>query len=134
MSDPIEGFLGKSINGKKSRMPAKLDYIQSATGLFLALFMWTHLMLVASILISPEFMNKLSRMFEGSMIFAEPKPILVSILALGIFIIFITHAVLAMRKLPINFRQYQIYRTHMGMMKHDETSMWFVQAVTGVIM
>ncbi|MGB9801332.1 MAG: succinate dehydrogenase/fumarate reductase cytochrome b subunit, partial [Arcobacter sp.] len=40
MSDLIEGYLGKTVEGKKSRTPAKLDYLQSATGLFLGLFMW----------------------------------------------------------------------------------------------
>ena len=40
MSDLLEGFLGTSVEGKKSRVPAKLDYVQSATGLFLGLFMW----------------------------------------------------------------------------------------------
>ena len=38
MSDLIEGYLGETVERKKSRMPAKLDYIQSATGLFLGLF------------------------------------------------------------------------------------------------
>ena len=36
--DKIEGFLGKSVEGKKSRIPARLDFIQSASGLFLGLF------------------------------------------------------------------------------------------------
>ncbi|MFT5835314.1 MAG: fumarate reductase subunit C [Sulfurimonas sp.] len=134
MSNLIEGFLGKSVDGKKSRLPAKLDYIQSATGLFLGLFMWGHMFFVSTILISKDFMYSLTKFMEGSMFFEEPKPGLVSLAVAVVFIIFIVHAAMGMRKLPASFRQWQVYRTHMKMMKHDETSMWFIQAVTGFSM
>ena len=134
VSDLIEGFLGKSAEGKKSRLPARLDYIQSATGLFLGLFMWGHMFFVSTILISKDFMYAVSKFFEGSFIFSEPQPWLVSIVVAIVFAIFITHAAMGMRKLPINFRQWQSYRTHMKMMKHDETNMWFIQAITGFVM
>lgn len=38
MRELIEGYLGKSIEGKKSKMPAKLDFVQSASGLFFRSF------------------------------------------------------------------------------------------------
>ena len=134
MSNLIEGFLGKSMGGKKSRLPAKLDFVQSATGLFLGLFMWGHMFFVSTILISEDAMYAVAKFFEGSMFFDESKPILVSGVVLFIFIVFIVHAAMGMRKLPANFRQWQIYRTHMKMMKHDETNMWFIQAITGFAM
>lgn len=134
MSELIEGFLGKSIEGKKSRLPARLDYVQSATGLFLGLFMWAHMFFVSTILISKEAMYAVTKFFEGSFIFSEPQPVVVSFVVAFVFIVFITHAGLGMRKLPVNFRQWQVYRTHMKMMGHGDTSMWFVQAITGFIM
>ena len=36
---------------RKSRLPARLDVVQSATGLVLALFMWGHMFFVSSILL-----------------------------------------------------------------------------------
>lgn len=134
MSDLIEGFLGRSVDGKKSRLPAKLDYAQSATGLFLGLFMWGHMFFVSSILISKDFMYSVARFFEGSMFFDEPKPGLVSIVVAIVAAVFIVHAAMGMRKLPANFRQWQVYRTHMKMMKHEDTTLWFVQAFTGFAM
>lgn len=134
MSDLIEGFLGKTIEGKKSRLPARLDVLQSATGLFLGLFMWGHMFFVSTILVSKDFMYGVARFFEGSMFFDEPKPGLVSIVVGIVAIVFIVHAAMGMRKLPTNFRQWQIYRTHAKMMKHDETNMWFIQAFTGFAM
>ena len=134
VSDLIEGFLGKSVEGKKSRLPAKLDFVQSATGLFLGLFMWGHMFFVSTILISADAMHAVAKFFEGSMFLEEPNPGLVSIVVGIVFIIFIVHAAMGMRKLPMNFRQWQVYRTHMKMMKHDDTSLWFIQAFTGFAM
>ena len=134
VSDLIEGFLGKSVEGKKSKLPAQLDYIQSATGLFLGLFMWGHMMFVSTILISKDFMYKVTVFFEGAYFLSEPKPVIVSVIVAFVFIVFIVHAGTAMRKFPSNFRQWQFYRTHMKMMNHGDTTMWYVQAMTGFVM
>ena len=64
MIDLIGGYLGK----REDRLPVKLDYIQSFTGGFLALFMWAHMLLVSSILISYDFMYTVTKLLEGSFI------------------------------------------------------------------
>jgi fumarate reductase subunit C len=121
---------------RKSRMPARLDFWQSATGLLLALFMWTHLMLVSSILISKDAMLFVTRMMEGSTNPSEEGgyPIVVSIMAVIVLIIFVVHAGLAMRKLPANWKQWRTMRSHVKMMKHGDTTQWWIQAITGFIM
>lgn len=134
MSNVIEGFLGKTITGKKSKIPARLDVIQSATGLVLGLFMWGHMMFVSTILISNDFMYRISKMFEGSLFLSNPQSWIVSGIVLIVFFIFIMHAALAMRKFPANFRQWQILRTHLKMIHHGDSTLWFVQAITGFIM
>ena len=85
MSDLIEGYIGKTTNGKKSRIPAKLDYIQSLTGGFLAIFMWGHMMMVSSILVSKDFMYYVTKFLEGSFIIDGGSPLMVSIF---VFIVF----------------------------------------------
>ncbi len=134
MSNLIEGFLGKSVEGRKSRMPAKLDYWQSATGLFLALFMWGHMFFVSSILISKDFMYSVTKMFEGVAFIKGGNPFLVSIAVAIVITIIIIHAGLGMRKFPANYRQYQAFRTHMKMIKHEDTTLWFIQVFTGFAM
>ena len=134
MSDLIEGYLGKTVEGRKSRLPAKLDYLQSATGLFLALFMWAHMLLVSSILISEDFMYTVTKLLEASFIFEGGNPLLVTIAAAVIFVVFIAHAGLGMRKLPGNFKQYQVMKAHAKHMNHDDTKLWFTQAGTGFAM
>jgi len=134
VSNLIEGFLGKSAEGKKSRMPAKLDYWQSATGLFLALFMWGHMFLVSSILVSKDFMYSVTKTFEGSWFINGGDPLIVSVIVAIVITIIIIHAALGMRKLPTKYREYQVFRTHMKMIDHEDTKLWFVQAFTGFSM
>ncbi len=119
---------------KKSRLPARLDFLQSATGLFLALFMWMHMLLVSSILLGKNAMYTVTKFFEGEFIFETPHPGIVSIVVAFVFIVFIAHALLAMRKFPINYHQYRAFRGHMHTMHHDDTTLWFVQAYTGFAM
>ena len=119
---------------KKSRTPAKLDYIQSATGLFLALFMWGHMLLVSSILLGEEAMYTVSKFLEGEFIFGESYPLLVSFTAGFIFIVFIAHALVAIRKFPGSYKQYRLYRAHMNRMKHGDTNLWFYQVFTAFVM
>jgi len=134
MSDLIEGYLGKTEEGRKSRVPAKLDYLQSATGLFLGIFMWGHMLFVSSILISEDFMYKITKFFEASFIFDGGKPIIVSAIVFFVFVVFIVHAAMGMRKLPSNYRQYQVIKAHAKSMNHEDTKLWFVQAYTGFAM
>jgi fumarate reductase subunit C len=119
---------------RKSRLPARLDFLQSATGLFLALFMWLHMVFVASILLGKDAMYTVTKFFEGQYIFGESYPGIVSAIVALVFFVFIFHAALAMRKFPSNYRQYRTFRGHMKMMDHDDTSLWFIQVYTGFAM
>jgi len=117
-----------------SPWPARLDLLQSATGLFLALFMWLHMAFVSSILIGPDAFWIVARMFEGYYLFGEPLPWLVSGFVAFIFSLIVLHAALAMRKFPASWRQYRVYWTHMRGMAHTDTSLWLVQVITGFLM
>ena len=121
---------------RKSRIPARMDLIQSLTGLALGLFMWVHLILVSSILISKDAMLWVTRMMEGSLNPAEEAgyPILPAMAAITILILFVVHAGLAMRKFPANWKQLKVMRKHVVRMKHGDTTQWWIQAVTGFVM
>jgi fumarate reductase subunit C len=121
---------------RKSRMPARLDFTQSATGLFLGIFMWIHMLLVCSIVLGKGAFSFVANMMEASFLSGtgEGYPILVFFAVLTILTIFIIHAALGMRKLPASYQQYKILRSHMKMMKHSDTNLWAIQAVTGFIM
>jgi fumarate reductase subunit C len=123
--------IGLDQKTRKSRWPARLDLIQSASGLFLGLFMWGHMAFVSSILISKDAMWWITKMFEGQFFFGRPYPAIVSGVVALVSVMFGLHAALAMRKFPANFREYRNFRGHRKMFQHEDTTLWWVQAVTG---
>jgi fumarate reductase subunit C len=130
----VESLLGKTTQKKKSRIPAKLDFLQSATGLILAIFILFHLIFEASILFGKDSMYAITKMFEGEFLIEGGSPIFISILASIIFAIFIFHALLAMRKFPNSYREYLRLKTHAELMKHNDTNLWIIQITTGFLM
>ena len=116
---------------RKSRLPARLDFVQSATGLVLALFMWGHMFFVSSILLGKDAMWTITKMFEGYFLFGRAYPGIVSVVVAVIAALLVVHAALAVRKFPINYRQLRTYRGHMKLMRHEDTTLWYWQVVTG---
>lgn len=121
-------------NKKIDKMPARLDFIQSSTGLILAVFIMGHILFESSILISNEMMYKVTIMFEGYYFFGETYPGIITFIAGAISVIFIVHAAIALRKFPDNYRQHKIMKEHVIRMKHEDTSLWIIQLTTGFIM
>lgn len=123
------------MNQKKiDKVPAKLDFIQSGTGLVLALFMWMHMFFVSTILLGKDVMYNVTRFFEGYYFFGESYPSIVSVAAGLVFLIFIVHAFIAVRKFPSNYKQYKIMKNHIKSFDHADTTMWFWQVFTGFSM
>ena len=128
---PSFGLRENSAQPRKSRWPARLDVLQSASGLFLALFLMAHMFFVSSILISHEAFYTVARLFEGAWLLGKPYPILVSGVVALITCIFILHAWLAMRKFPAGYRQYRAFVNHKNSLAHGDTSLWWLQIWTG---
>lgn len=117
-----------------SPWPARLDLLQSLSGLILALFMWLHMAFVSSILLGKDAFWTVARFFEGQFVFGRPLPILVSLFVALIFMVIVLHAALAIRKFPADWRQYRVFWEHTRGMRHMDTSLWPVQALTGFAM
>ena len=111
--------------------PARLDLAQSASGLVLALFMWGHMAFVSSILLGKDAMWTVTKFFEGYFFFGRSYPWIVSMVVASIIALLVVHALLAVRKFPINYRQFATFRGHMRMMRHEDTTLWFWQVLTG---
>ncbi|MBC2705714.1 fumarate reductase cytochrome b subunit [Desulfobacula sp.] len=123
-------------NKKKSRIPARLDFAQSGTGLILGLFMWVHMLLVGSIILGKGSFNFVAKTMELAFLSdtGHGFPIAVFFAVLTIFTLFIIHALLGVRKFPISWKQHRILRDQMQMMNHTDTNLWYIQVVTGFIM
>ena len=119
---------------RKSPWPARMDVTQSLTGLILALFMWGHMFFVASILVSKDFMWTVAKAFEGYFVFGRAYPGMVSVIVAVIALLLVLHAFLAMRKFPANYRQYRMFTSHRRMLAHGDTTLWWLQVVTGFML
>ncbi|MCI4431150.1 MAG: fumarate reductase cytochrome b subunit [Burkholderiales bacterium] len=119
------------VGPRASRWPARLDWLQSGSGLLLALFMWVHMFFVSSILLGKDAMWIVTKFFEGYFIFGRSFPWLVSMLVAAIFSLLVLHALLALRKFPSDQRQVRAFRDHASAMQHSDTSLWWWQVVTG---
>jgi succinate dehydrogenase/fumarate reductase cytochrome b subunit len=97
MNNQVGVMAGVGLDQKtrKSHWPARLDLVQSASGLFLGLFMWGHMAFVSSILISKDAMWWITKMFEGQFVFGRPYPAIVSCVVGVVSVMFVLHAVLA---------------------------------------
>jgi fumarate reductase subunit C len=116
---------------RHSAWPARLDVLQSASGLLLALFMWLHMFFVSSILLGKDAMWTVARAFEGYFLFGRRLSWLVSLLVAAVIVLFVTHAALALRKFPASYASYRAFREHMARMRHEDTTLWYWQVVTG---
>jgi len=126
---------GLADKSRKNRWPARLDLLQSATGLFLALFMWLHMFFVASILLGKDAMWTIAKFFEGYFFFGgKSYPWLVSCVVGFVLLMIVVHALLAMRKFPINYQQWRTIRAHTKQMRHGDSTLWIWQVYTGFLM
>lgn len=130
-STELVAGVGLAERARKSRWPAKLDMLQSVTGLVLALFMWGHMLFVSSILISRDAMWYITKLFEGYHFLGESQYWMVSCVVAVIIALFITHAALAVRKFPNSYRQFSLFSAHRKMLAHEDTTLWFWQVFTG---
>jgi fumarate reductase subunit C len=126
----LEG-VGLAGERRKSRWPARMDWLQSASGLALGLFMWGHMLFVSSILVSEDFMWSVTKAFEGYFFFGRGYPIVVSVIVLVVIALLLVHAFLAMRKFPETYQQYRTFIGHKNLLRHEDTTLWWIQVLTG---
>jgi fumarate reductase subunit C len=110
---------------RTGRTDGILDWLQMLTGAGLILFMWSHMILVSSVIIGPGVMNAIAHFFEATYMAQVGGPI--------IFMIFLFHFFLAARKVPFRIEQQRVISAHARMMRHRDTWLWVVQVVTAMI-
>ncbi len=108
-----------------NRTAAYLDFLQMITGVGLILFMWSHMILVASINLGPEVMNGLARFLEATYLAQAGGPLLGGI--------FLFHFILAARKVPFRSQEQKNIWAHTKRLHHLDTWLWVVQAGTAMI-
>lgn len=108
--------------GRKS---AYLDWLQMLTGAGLILFMWSHMILVASVNLGAGAMNTLAYFFEATYMAQVGGPLIGATMLL--------HFVLAARKIPFRAEQQSTIWKHAQILHHRDTWLWLIQAFTAMI-
>lgn len=110
------------------RTEAVWDFLQMCTGVALVLFMWMHMILVASVNIDfggGRVMNAIAYFFEATYMAQLGGPL--------IFLTMLVHFVLAARKLPFRVAEQKAMWAHSKRFNHLDTWQWVIQAVTAFI-
>jgi fumarate reductase subunit C len=108
-----------------SRSSAYFDFVQMLTGVALILFMWSHMILVASVNLGAGVMNGLARFLEETYMAQVGGPL--------VGCIFLLHFVLAARKVPFRAEQQRTIWKLSRQLRHTDTYLWLVQAVSAMV-
>jgi fumarate reductase subunit C len=110
---------------RNHRLDGVLDWAQMLSGASLIVFMWMHMSLVASVLISPNIMNAIAEFFEKTGMAQVGGPL--------VFLLFLGHFILAARKIPFRLEGQKTILEHAKLLHHTDTWLWVVQAVSAMI-
>lgn len=106
-------------------LSGRLDFLQALSGVLLILFLWAHLILVSSVIISPALMNGIGWFFEATYMAQLGGPV--------ILLLMVFHFVVAARKMPFRTGELCTFWAHAKMLRHKDTWLWLVQIVTAIV-
>ena len=104
---------------------ALFDWLQMLTGVGLITFMWSHMILVASVNLGAGAMNTLAHFLEATYMAQVGGPLIGAT--------FLLHFILAARKVPFRVEQQSTIWKHARMLHHLDTWLWLIQAGTAMV-
>ncbi len=118
----------------KSHAYAWVDVLQSGTGLILGLFLFCHMAFTSSILLGKDTFWNLVSLTGGYFIDGVDHLWMHSLFVGVIFVLVVIHAITALRKFPQNYKALRIMRGHVKLLRHNDTTWWWFQFLTGVVL
>jgi fumarate reductase subunit C len=112
---------------KNPRFVARVDLMEMISGLLLVFFMFGHMLMLSTILFGPDTMNALAKFLES------PPLYMAQVGGLGMAALILIHLVTAGRKLPSRVREQTMIWRLSRQLRHTDTWLWLIQAVTGMI-
>ena len=104
---------------------ALFDWLQMLTGVGLITFMWSHMILVASVNLGAGAMDALAHFLEATYMAQVGGPLIGTT--------FLFHFILAARKVPFRVEQQSTIWKHARMLHHLDTWLWLIQAGTAMV-
>ena len=100
-----------------------VEMVQMVSGLLLVLFLWTHMVFVASILVGASSFNTLASFMD--------KYELLPVAVVAVIFMFAAHIGAIMRHLPARWAEQKVAWRHAKLIRHKDTWSWLFQIVTG---
>ena len=119
---------------RASKWPAYVDVAQSVTGLILGLFLFCHMAFTSSIQVGKDLFWNLIQISGGTPIFGHEQVWLHFVFVGFITLCVIIHALCALRRFPTSYKQFRDIRAHVTVVHHADTTLWFFQFVTAIIL
>ncbi len=110
---------------RRGRSDAILDWLQMFSGVALIIFVFMHMSLVSSVIISPSIMDTIAHTYEENYMAQIGGPML--------FLLFLFHFYLAARKIPFRLEGQKTIWKHARMLKHRDTWLWIIQVVSAML-
>jgi fumarate reductase subunit C len=110
---------------ESNRNSAYLDWLQMLTGAGLIIFMWSHMILVASVNLGAGVMDTLAHFLEATYMAQVGGPFIGAT--------FLFHFILAARKVPFRVERQSTIWKHARTLHHLDTWLWLIQAGTAMI-
>lgn len=110
---------------RPTRAAAWLDGLQMLSGAGLILFMWSHMILVSSVILGPGVMNAIAVFFEATRLAQVGGPL--------VGLAFLAHFLLAARKMPFRAAEAITFWKHSKLMRHTDTWLWLLQVGTALL-
>lgn len=121
--------LGKNLQKTLIRNNPKadlyVDLAESATGIILVGFLWTHLVFVSTIILGHQVFDKLAHGLDEYYLSYVGIPFVVAV--------FLLHIILAGRRAPLRLRDLRVTWRHAKMIGHGDTWIWVGQVITALL-
>ena len=114
----------QEVSPETRRTAAFLDLLEAASGFGLAVFLWMHMVFVATILAGPETFDAVASFLDDTYLSYIGIPPVVAL--------FFLHFLLAARKIPFSWRESGRIWGHAGRLGHRDTRTWLFQTVSGM--
>jgi fumarate reductase subunit C len=112
------------VAGEEGKAAAFLDIMEAVSGLGLAVFLWLHMVFVATVYFGADVFDGIAHALDRYYLSYLGIPPLI--------ILFFLHFLLASRKIPTTFAKQRQVVAHSGSLAHKDTLTWLVQVVSGM--
>ena len=115
---------------RQSKCTARLDVAQSVTGLILGIFLFCHMAFTGSVNFGKDLFANLIATSGGVWLDGADHAWMHVVFVGFIFLCVIVHMFCALRRFPTSYKQLHDIRSHVKLVHHEDTTLWWVQLIT----